>query len=70
MFSWWHITPNLSNKKYVKNTPLYNKYKYYIVDFDAVTETADIYYELTTESSVEDVIAAQLEIYNAWYKHL
>ena len=24
----------------------YNKYKYYVVDFDAQTETADIYYEL------------------------
>ncbi len=33
------------------NNPLYDKYKYYIVDFDAVTETADIYYQLTTDDA-------------------
>ena len=43
------IAPEVTN-------PQYNQYKYYVVDFDALTQTADIYYEL-----IEGNAGAQVE---------
>ena len=40
------IAPDIIN-------PQYNKYKYYVVDFDALNETADIYYQLVADEEAQ-----------------
>lgn len=47
------------------NNPQYNIYKYYVVDFDAVNEKANIYYELIEGSAgaqVENNVAVEVNV--------